>query len=217
MSASGAAAASSREAVASMDDATLVSRLLAGDEQAFAGLVDGLHGSLVRIARIFVRDDAVAEEVAQETWRAVLEGLPSFERRSSLKTWILRILANRAKTRGAREARSVPMSALESQDEPEPAVDPSRFKPTGMWDAPPPAWDDDTPERLLGRREAMQALQRAIEALPPAQRAVIVLRDVEGVDAAEVCNILELTETNQRVLLHRARSKVRAALEPYME
>lgn len=211
------AVASSRDSAAPMDDATLVPRLLAGDEQAFASLVDGLHGSLVRIARIFVRDDSVAEEVAQETWRAVLEGLATFERRSSLKTWILRILTNQAKTRGVREARSVPMSALEPPDEPEPAVDPGRFKPTGMWEAPPPAWHDETPERILGRREAMLALGRAIDTLPPAQRAVIVLRDVEGVDAAEVCNILQLTETNQRVLLHRARSKVRAALEPYME
>jgi RNA polymerase sigma-70 factor (ECF subfamily) len=212
------APARGRDPSAPPDDAALVARLLAGDERAFASLVDGLHGSLVRIARVFVRDEAVAQEVAQETWRAVLEGLPTFEGRSSLKTWIVRILTNRAKTRGAREARFVPFSALDFDAEHEPAVDPARFKPNGMWAAARPRLsDEETPERLLGRSETMLALERAIEELPPVQRAVIVLRDVEGINAAEVCNILELTETNQRVLLHRARSKVRAALEQHMK
>lgn len=206
----------SREATEPQDDAALVQRLLAGDEQAFVSLVDTLHGSLLRIARVFVREDAVAQEVVQETWKAVLEGLATFEGRSSLKTWILRILTNRAKTRGVREARSVPFSALDLETEHEPAVDPSRFKPTGMWGMPPPASDED-PEAVLGRREILRAVERAIDELPPAQRAVILLRDVEGVDAAEVCNILEVSETNQRVLLHRARSKVRAAVERYLE
>lgn len=206
----------SLEASEPQDDAALVQRLLAGDEQAFVSLVDGLHGSLLRIARVFVREDAVAQEVVQETWKAVLERLPSFEGRSSLKTWILRILTNRAKTRGVREARSVPFSALDLESEHEPAVDPSRFKPGGMWGMPPQASDED-PEAVLGRREILRAVERAIDELPPAQRAVILLRDVEGVDAAEVCNILEVSETNQRVLLHRARSKVRAALERFLE
>lgn len=206
----------SREATEPQDDAALVQRLLAGDEQAFVSLVDGLHGSLLRIARVFVRNDAVAQEVVQETWKAVLEGLATFEGRSSLKTWILRILTNRAKTRGIREARSVPFSALDLDAEHEPAVDPSRFKPSGMWGVPPQASDED-PEAVLGRREILRAVERAIDELPPAQRAVILLRDVEGVDSAEVCNILEVSETNQRVLLHRARSKVRAAVERYLE
>lgn len=199
------------------DDAVLVTRLLAGDEQAFATLVDGLHGSLVRLARVFVREQAVAEEVAQETWVAVLEGLGSFGGRSSLKTWILRILTNRAKTRGAREARSVPFSAIDSDSGADPAVDPSRFNSGGMWTSPPRVWDEETPEKLLGRRETMVIVEKAVDELPAAQRAVLVLRDVEGADADEVCNILEVSETNQRVLLHRARSKVRAALERHMD
>ena len=193
----------------------LVARLLGGDERAFAELVDGLHGSLVRIAHTFVGNRAVAEEVAQETWVAVLTGLPAFERRSSLKTWIFAILVKRAKTRGEREGRYVEL-AQPSGDDDEPAVDPARFTPNQRWGDPPRAWDEETPERLLARRETMALLERAIAALPTTQRAVVLLRDVEGLDADEACNVLSVSETNQRVLLHRARSKLRAALEEHM-
>ncbi len=204
--------------LAALDDGALVDRLLARDEAAFVALVERYHPSLVRLALTYVSSAAVAEEVAQETWVGVLKGLAAFERRSMLKTWIFRILTNRAKTRGVREGRTVPFSALgdNTDDEREPAVDPERFDVKGMWALPPSVSGGD-PEALLERREAMTALQAAIDALPAAQRAVVILRDLEGVDAPEACNILEISETNQRVLLHRARSRLRRALEPYVQ
>lgn len=202
---------------ASPQDLLLVERLLKGDEEAFRGLVDAYHGSLLRLARIFLPSNAVAEEVVQETWMAVLEGLGSFEGRSSLKSWIFRILTNRAKTRAVREGRSLPFSTLTNPGENEPAVDPSRFEANGAWAEPPREWEANTPEKLLMQHEALRRLQQAIMELPPNQRAVVTLRDVEGLDAAEVCNILEISETNQRVLLHRARSKLRRALEEYLD
>ena len=203
---------------ASAEDRALIARLLAGDEAAFAGLIEEHHGRLVRLARSFVKDQATAEEVVQETWIGVLNGLGTFEGRSALKTWIFRILVNRAKTRGVREARSVPFSSLgDREGDAEPAVDPARFRSDGMWAAPPRRWDDDTPEALLLREEARQRLEQSIEELPPRQRMVLVLRDIEGVPAEEVCNILEIAETNQRVMLHRARSALHRALERYLE
>lgn len=209
------AATSSVAARPPSDDDALVARLLAGDERAFAALVQEMHGSLVRIAQIFVGSRAIAEEVAQETWMGLLTGLSGFERRSALRTWIFRILTNRAKTRGVREKRSVPFSSIE--EEHEDAVDPSRFKQNGRWESPPRLWDDDTPERILAARETVALLEQTIDALPPTQRAVFVLRDVEAVDAEDACNVLGISETNQRVLLHRARSKVRAALENHLD
>ena len=198
-------------------DAALVRRLLDGDETAFAGLLEQYHGRLVRLALVFVADRASAEEVVQDTWLAVLTGLPRFEGRSGVKTWIFSILTNRAKTRGQRDKRVVPFSTLEeAHQEPAPAVSPSRFTASGSWSSRPEPWDNDTPERLLLRVETRALIERAIEALPPAQRAVLTLRDIEGLPSAEVCNILALTETNQRVLLHRARSRIRAALEPHV-
>jgi len=200
------------------EDAALVKRLLDGDEAAFGGLVEQYHGRLLRLAMVFVSDRASAEEVVQDTWLAVLTGLRSFEGRSGLKTWIFSILSNRAKTRGQRDKRSVPFSALSNQDrEGEPAVHPSRFAHNGSWSAPPERWDQDTPERLLLRQETRALVDRTIADLPAGQRAVITLRDVEGLDSAEVCNVLEISETNQRVLLHRARAKVRTALEQYLQ
>lgn len=181
-------------------------------------LIDRHHGPLLRLAQVFVSSRAVAEEVVQETWTGVLEGLATFEGRSSLKTWIFRILTNRAKTRGVREGRSVPFSALgDPAPDNEPAVDPARFRSTGMWGEPPRRWDDETPEKLMMRQEFVRALEAALEQLPPSQRAVVTLRDVEGLDSAEVCNVLQISETNQRVLLHRARSKLRRALETYLD
>jgi len=203
-----------KENTACAEDGVLVERLLAGDEAAFAGLVERYHGSLVRLARSFVKEQATAEEVAQDTWVGVLDGLRGFEGRSALKTWIFRILVNRAKTRGVREGRSVPFSDLASpDDDAEPAVDPSRFRENGHWAVPPRRWEADTPETALLRGEVQRTLQQALEALPARQRTVLVLRDIERVSAQEVCNILDVSETNQRVMLHRARSTLHRVLE----
>jgi RNA polymerase sigma-70 factor (ECF subfamily) len=201
------------------DDAELVQAIRDGDERAFAELVDRHHASLVRVAQGYVRDRAVAEEVAQDTWLAVLKGIDRFEGRSSLKTWIFRILANQAKSRAARERRTVPFSALTDADgDPDaPSVDPNRFdSATGMWSRPPGRWPDE-PEGELLRGEARRVVLDAIGGLPDGQRAVITLRDVEGFDSAEACNVLGISEVNQRVLLHRARARVRQALEDYFE
>jgi RNA polymerase sigma-70 factor (ECF subfamily) len=197
-----------------VDEHALVVALRRGDESAFRWLVEMYHAMLVRVARMYVSTQAVAEDVAAETWLAVLEGIDRFEERSSLKTWIFRILTNRAKTRGIREGRSLPFSSLEPD---EPAVESDRFHGgdhpwPGHWAAAPQGFPE---ERLLAA-ETRDVIERAIEALPPTQRAVITLRDIEGWSAEEVCNALTLTETNQRVLLHRARSAVRRALEEYL-
>ncbi len=197
------------------DEGKLVAALRAGDEQAFMELVDRYGPSLLRLARTFVSSRAVAEEVVQETWLGVIRGIERFEGRSSLKTWIFRILANVARTRGERESRSLPFSSLEPAGSDVPSVDPSRFGPEGMWSAPPASWDEVPEERLLSR-EMLAEIEEAIAGLPPAQRTVITMRDVNGFSSDEVCNVLDISETNQRVLLHRARSKVRRALEPHL-
>ena len=208
-------------AVADAADQELVERARGGDEAAFAALVRRHTPSLLRVARGYVDSQADAEEVVQETWLGVLDGLDRFEGRSSLKTWILRILVNRAKTRGTREARCVPFSCLGPEEAGESAVDPDRFlapdhpRWAGHWAAAPRSWARVPEERLLAR-ETLEHLQRAIEALPARHREVIVLRDVEGWDGAEVCAALGLSEGNQRVMLHRARSKVRAELDAYL-
>src|SRR2546421_9750717 len=203
------------------DETLLLQALRAGDERTFAMLVDELPPAMRRLARTFVSTPSLADEVVQETWLAVLEGLVRFEGRSALKTWIFRILANRAISRGQRERRSVPFSSLFEPGPDEPAVDPDRFLPaadagTGGWVGFPRAWDGIPEDRLLSN-ETMGVVARAIEALPPGQRAVITMRDVQGFDAREACNVLGVTETNQRVLLHRARSRVRRALERYFD
>lgn len=200
---------------ASTDDA-LLARLRAGDAAAFEALVARHHGRLLRLARMFVSTDASAQEVVQDTWLAVLAGLDAFEGRSSLVTWISRILVNRAKTRGVREARSVPISSL---GEPEPEDAPAmagRFDDRGHWASPPARWDDETPERLVGNQEAMVHLEDELRRLPERQRIVVILRDTLGWTAEEVCNALDVNETNQRVLLHRARTRLRAALETHL-
>jgi RNA polymerase sigma-70 factor, ECF subfamily len=206
-------------AVAGSAEAQLLEALRAGDEAAFTQLVREYQPSLVRVARIYVPTQAAAEEVAAETWLAVLNGLDRFEGRSSLKTWIFRILTNIAKTRGQRDGRTLPFSALENPERvPEAALDADRFldpehpRWPGHWAVRPEPW----PEDALVAAETQALVAEAIEALPPAQRAVISLRDVEGWSSEEVRNALELSETNQRVLLHRARSKVRRALESYL-
>ena len=206
-----------------LEDVTLLQALRKGDETAFAQLIDHYHASLLRLAMTFVASPAVAEEVVQETWIGILEGIGRFEGRSSLKTWIFRILTNQAKTRGVRERRNAAFSPLgHSTEEPEvPAVDPSRFHTSGYWvdhwNSLPRYWEDETPERLFLSKEGLAQIEKAISALPPTQRQVITLRDVEGLNAVEVCNILSIGETNQRVLLHRARSHVRRALEKYLD
>ncbi len=193
-------------------DQVLVQRVLGGDRSAFAELVDRYHGRLLRLARAFLRDEAVAEEVVQDTWVGILDGLARFEQRSSLETWMFRILSNRSKTRMAREWRSVPFTALEPAGGPdEPAVEPGRFDACGRWTDPPGRWDEDS----LLRAETRAALEAAISDLKPSQRAVLTLRDVEGLEAEEVCEALGITSSNQRVLLHRARAKVRRALEKH--
>jgi RNA polymerase sigma-70 factor (ECF subfamily) len=202
-----------------LDERELCAALRRGDEAAFTMLVSLYHASLRRVALSYVRTAAVADEVVQETWLGVIQGIHSFESRSSLKTWIFRILTNTAKTRAERESRTVPLSAVApGEDDGEGAVDPTRFldqqheRWPGHWASPPARWDE-LPEAHLTGRETLDTLKAAIEELPPTQRQVIVLRDIEGWEAAEVCDLLNLSEANQRVLLHRARSKVRAALE----
>ena len=200
-------------------DEQLVDALRRGDESAFAGLVERYSPTLLRVARMYVSTDAVAEEVVQDTWIGVLNGIERFERRSSLRTWIFKILTNTAKTRGEREARSIPFSSAPGQRD-EVSVDPDRFLPAdhekrGQWTLGPTRWE--TPEESLLSGETRAVILDAIDRLPPAQREVITLRDIEGWSSQEVCNALELGETNQRVLLHRARSKVRGAIERHLD
>lgn len=194
-----------------------LARLRAGDESAFAELVERHQAQMLRVALGFVSSRAVAEEVVQEAWLGVLRGLERFEGRSSLRTWIFRILTNTAKTRGQRESRSVPFSSLAARDD-EAAVDADRFLPPDReyWASPPNRWDE-LPEGALLAHETGRVVVDAIALLPASQQAVITLRDLHGWSSGEVCNALELAETNQRVLLHRARSKVRAALEAHFD
>jgi len=202
-------------------DAELVAALRRGDEAAFVTLVGRYQAPLLRLARTFVRDRAVAEEVVQETWLAVLNGIDRFEGRASLKTWIFQILSNRARTRAVRERRSAPFSSLAGEDDAGDAVlDAERFHPpghrwSGHWAAAPLDWRTLPEERVLGR-ETLAHVREAIAELPPRQAQVLVLRDVEGWDSDEVCAALGLTDGNQRILLHRARGRVRAALEVYL-
>jgi RNA polymerase sigma-70 factor (ECF subfamily) len=200
-------------------DKALVDALRAGDEEAFRRIVREWHAPLVRVAQIFVPSRATAEEVVQETWLRVLGALDRFEGRSSLRTWVFRILVNTAKTRAQRDGRVIPFSSLQDPGRvPEAAVDADRFRPEdderfpGHWSAPPA----DLPEERLLAGETREVIARTIEMLPPNQRAVISLRDVEGWSSDEVRNALDISEVNQRVLLHRARAKVRAALEEYL-
>ena len=203
-----------------LDERALIEALRRGDEAAFMWLVDSYGPTLLRVARLYVPSPAVAEEVVQETWIGVLNGIDRFEGRSSLKTWIFRILANIAKTRGERERRSIPFSSTVAAAADDPSVDPDRFLPQGddnarRWALGPSRWQ--TPEESLLSGETRDVILRAIEQLSPAQREVITLRDVEGWSSEDVRNALEISETNQRVLLHRARSKVRGAIERYLD
>lgn len=192
-----------------LSDDVLLDRALTGDEDAFVFLVERYQGALLRFARGFVRQPSQAEDVVQEAWMGVLRGMERFERRSSFKTWLFRIVANRARTKAVRDARYV---ALELDGDDETASGPDeRFTSSGRLKAPPPEWAM-TPERLLQSTEARALVTAALADLPENQRLVVTLRDVEGLEAETVCNILDISETNQRVLLHRGRTKVRAAL-----
>lgn len=194
-------------------------RARGGDEEAFALLVGRYSPMLLRLARMYVPTDALAEDVVQETWVAVVRGLERFEGRSSFKTWLFRILVNRAKTRGVREHRSIPFASVGSAGDEDgdegPTVDPARFSSEGAWTSAPADWHDD-PEAALDSAEALRIARAAIDELPERQKIVITLRDLEGLSSDEVRNVLDLTETNQRVLLHRARTKVRKALEDWI-
>jgi RNA polymerase sigma-70 factor (ECF subfamily) len=202
-------------------EASLVDALRLGDEAAFRELVGRHHAGLRRFARAYVSSEALAEEVVQEAWLAVVAGIDRFEGRSSLKTWLFSIVLNIARTRGQRERRTLPFSALSCDDEDtSPSVPPERFQTRGdawpgHWATPPRAWED--PERRLACLEAREQLRAALQRLPAAQQTVVTLRDVEGLDAGEVCRLLGLSEGNQRVLLHRGRARLRAALDRYME
>jgi RNA polymerase sigma-70 factor (ECF subfamily) len=201
-------------------DDELLTRLRAGDEAAFQQLVTRNHRAMARLARSFVQSPSIADEVVQETWLAVIRGLDRFEGRSSLRTWIFRILVNRAKTRGIREQRTTPFSALTTIDEDTgPTVDPDRFfvagaEFAGYWSIPPNRFFE-LPEDQLLAAEARALIERAISDLPDRQQQVIRMRDLEGWEAEEVCELLEISAENQRVLLHRARAKVRSAVESH--
>ena len=187
-------------------DASLVRRLRDGDEQAFTALVERYHSSMLALALSFVPSRAVAEEVVQDTWVAMLRGLGRFEERSSLRTWLFTILVNRARSTGVREARSVPVADAG------PAVDASRFGPSGAWAQPPDHWIEEA-ENRLDAVKLTALLRGGLDGLPVRQREVVLLRDVEGLSSAEVCQVLTISEANQRVLLHRGRSRLRQLLE----
>jgi RNA polymerase sigma-70 factor (ECF subfamily) len=201
-------------------DARLVAALRAGDEAAFAALVDRYGPAMLRLARTFCATDAVAQEVVQESWMAVVTGIHRFEGRSSVATWLFRIVANRGRTRGTRERRTVPFSAFERSEGDEAAVPADRFLGADSewpdhWATPPRPWQRPA-DRLLGL-EAREQLRAAMAQLPETQRLVVALRDVEGLETEEVAEALDITTGNARVLLHRGRSKLRAALAGYVE
>lgn len=206
--------------VASREDLALVERLRAGDEVAFMMLVEQHQAAMLRIARMYVRSRSVAEDVVQEAWLGVVKGIDGFQGRSSLRTWIYRIVANIAKSRGAAEGRVVPFSSLAGDDETNAGVEPSWFqgangRAPGRWTSFPEDWHGIPEDRLLAH-ETLARIGRAIDALPPMQAEVIRLRDVLGWSSDEVRNALDLSETNQRVLLHRARTRVRRELDDFL-
>lgn len=188
------------------DDAELLARLRAGEESAFVDVVDRYHLPMMRLATAYVPSQSVAEEVVQDTWLGMLRGLDGFQERSSLRTWLFTILVNRARTTGQRERRTTPLGDRE------PSVDPSRFATDGGWSRPPPPWTDEIDDQLAAAA-TMKFVRTAIDELPGGQREVVLLRDVEGLSAPEVCEVLGLSEGNQRVLLHRGRARIRQALE----
>jgi RNA polymerase sigma-70 factor (ECF subfamily) len=183
----------------------LLSRLRDGDEAAFAELVGRHHRQLIRLARVFVPRDELAEDVAQETWLALLTGLDKFEARSSLRTWLFQICINRARSIGQREHRTIPFEHIE------PAVDAEQFTPTGAWTSPPVPW----PDTLTSAAEdlaMLESIRRAISELPQLQQLVVTMRDIDGLTSRQVCRVLSISEANQRVLLHRGRARIRRGI-----
>ncbi len=200
-------------------EGSLLDTLRGGDERAFASLVDQHTPAMLRLARLYVPTRSIAEEVVQETWLAVVRGLDSFEERSSLRTWIFRILLNKAKSSGVGQRRNLPLDDLDGGEaEGPPVVDPARFagRPRGYWSSPPNHWDELPEDRLLAR-ETLALVQRAMESLPRGQQAVFELRDLRHWSSGEVCEALGITAANQRVLLHRARARMRTAVEEYLD
>ena len=207
-------------APATASDEQLVAALRDGDERTFRELYERSYPMMKRVARGYVASDAVAEEIVQDTWMAIVTGIERFEGRAALGTWMFSILTNQAKSHGARERRAVPFASIAPADVEEPAVDSDRFQKDdeawpGHWATPPRPWQK--PERRLLSLEARDRLKEALAQLPERQRLIVVLRDVEGLSAEEVCDLLELSQENQRVLLHRGRSRLRAFLEEYLD
>jgi RNA polymerase sigma-70 factor, ECF subfamily len=192
------------------EDGELVERLRGGEERAFVDLVARHHAAMLRLAASFVSSRAVAEEVVQDTWVGVLRGVGGFAGRSSFKTWLLRILVNRARTTAAREGRTLALG------DPAPAVDSARFDSAGGWSSPPRHWSEESEDRLFAEGLGSR-LSDALSELPERQRQVVILRDLDELDSQEVCEVLEISQANQRVLLHRGRSRLRQALEEELE
>jgi RNA polymerase sigma-70 factor (ECF subfamily) len=188
----------------------LIPKLLAGDEQAFAQVVRAYNSIMVHVARSIV-GEAIADEVTQEAWMAVIKSLPKFERRSSLKTWILRIVSNSAKSRLRHESRSVNVDFNDSSS----MIDPTHFASDGHWQNPPHVWHADSPDAILASTQLREHIDQALKQLPPLQQAALVLRDMQGMDMESICKILEVSESNGRVLIHRARSQLREAIDQF--
>lgn len=198
-------------------DKAFVERLRGGDEDAFSELIDRLHQPMVRLAAVFVSDEGAAEEIVQETWIAVINGIDNFEARSSIKTWVFAILTNKARKRGKRDARIKNWSSIfEASIDEEATPLAERFDTRGHWARPPMAWAMGADERMM-KDDLLKVVKSAIESLPDSQRAVVRLRDVEGLAAAEACEILDISDGNQRVLLHRGRVKIREEVERHLE
>jgi RNA polymerase sigma-70 factor (ECF subfamily) len=196
------------------DEAALLRALREGDERAFGVLVDRYHLPLLRYARAHVRNPAVAEELVQDTWLALVQGIGRFQGRSTLKTWLFHVLAHKVSERVRHDVR-LPSSPLLD----EPAVAPERFQDErgrwpGHWATPPPDWSS-LPDEHVAERELLDQIERLIAGLPPRQRTVLILRDIEGLSSADVCQVLGVTDGGERVLLHRARSRLRQGLEDY--
>jgi len=196
------------------DDEVLIPRLLEKDETAYRQVVKAYHGMMVYVAKSIV-GEAIADEVAQESWVSVMRALPNFERRSSLKTWILRIVSNTAKSRLRHEARNVNVDDFEGFNEP--MVNSAKFNHRGHWTSPPSVWHGESPESLLAGTQLQAVIDKALNDLPPIQRSVVTLRDIQGLDMDSICKILDVSESNGRVLLHRARSQIREAIDDYQK
>jgi RNA polymerase sigma-70 factor (ECF subfamily) len=191
-------------------DDELIPKLLAGDEQTFAQVVQAYNSIMVHVARAIV-GEAVADEVTQEAWMAVIRSLPKFERRSSLKTWILRIVSNSAKSRLRHESRNISVDFSDTSS----MIDPGHFAGDGHWQNPPHVWHVDSPDAILSSSELREHIDYALKQLPPLQQTALVLRDMQGMDMELICKILDVSESNGRVLIHRARSQLREAIDQF--